>query len=90
VSEATICVVLILTLLAGWYADILDVKGAFLHGKFTDKDKVYLAVPEGFEKYYPTNSVLLLKKTIYGLKQAAYAFWQQLVKAFEAIWNQSQ
>jgi hypothetical protein len=34
---------MILTLLAGWHAEILDIKGAFLHGKFTDEDKVYLA-----------------------------------------------
>ena len=34
VSEVMICVILNLFLMAGWHAELLDVKGAFLHGKF--------------------------------------------------------
>jgi len=85
-NDATIHIVLILMLLAGWYAEIIDICGAFLHGKFEDGQKVYMEVPQGFEKFYPGNVVLLLLKTIYGLKQAAYAFWQKLCGAF---WNMS-
>jgi hypothetical protein len=33
-------------------------------------------IPEGFEKWYPSNVVLLLTKTLYGLKQAAMQFWK--------------
>jgi hypothetical protein len=36
-------------------------------------------VPEGFERFYPSNVVLLLLKTIYGLKQAAYEYWLELL-----------
>ncbi len=32
-------------------------------------------MPQGMEKWYEKNVVLLLLKTIYGLKQAAYQFW---------------
>jgi hypothetical protein len=43
-----------------------------------------MEVPEGFEKWYdPRLYVLLLLQTLYGLKQAAKAFWEQLLKAFK-------
>ena len=41
-----------------------------------------MEVPQGFERFYPQNTVLLLLKTLYGLKQAALAFWRELLKAF--------
>jgi hypothetical protein len=47
-------------LLAGWSGFIVDVNGAFLHGKFEDKHTMYMAVPKGFEKYYGSGTVLLL------------------------------
>jgi hypothetical protein len=46
---------------------------------------IYMKVPMGFEEYYPAGWYLLLLKTIYGLKQAAYAFWKALLKAFGAM-----
>jgi hypothetical protein len=44
-----------------------------------------MEVPQGFEKFYPKNTVLLLLKTIYGLKQAALAFWRELLKALRCM-----
>ena len=38
-----------------------------------------MEVPEGFEKYYAVNMVLKLQRVIYGLKQAAVAFWKEFV-----------
>jgi hypothetical protein len=35
----------------------------------------------GFEEFYGAYVLLLLLQTIYGLKQAAMAFWRELVKA---------
>ena len=67
-------------LLARWAANVMDVKGAFLNGKFSDGERLYMKVPEGFEKHYGNNVVLLLLKTIYGLKQAAMCFWRELVR----------
>ena len=42
-------------------------------------------VPEGFEYIYGSDVVLMLLKTIYGLKNAAKAFWNELLRAFGAM-----
>lgn len=75
VSFITIRVALILMLMARWSGEILDVRGAFLKGTFGNGETLYMHVPQGMEHHYPSNMVLHLKKTIYGLKQAAYRFW---------------
>ena len=59
-------------IMAGWVARVADVKGAFLLGEFDENDQqIYIKLPKGFQKFYPKNSVLLLKRTLYGLKQVA-------------------
>lgn len=41
-----------------------------------------MKVPEGFKKFYPVGFLLLLLlQTIYGLKQAVFVFWIQLLKS---------
>jgi hypothetical protein len=85
VNEATIHIVLIIILMTGLSAELLDVKGAFLHGEFEKDRKVYMQVPEGMETYYPQDCVLLLLKTLYGTKQAAKAFWIKLLEAFRSM-----
>ena len=70
--------VLTLMLMAGWTAEVVDVRGASLHGQFTDGERVYMKVPRGWREHYNANLVLLLLRTIYGLKQAAMAFWKEL------------
>lgn len=70
-------------LLAYWYAILVDVKGAFLNGEFTNGEKIYMKVPKGMEKHYPPNVVLLLLKCLYGLKQAAMAFLEAPVDLHE-------
>jgi hypothetical protein len=84
-SDTTIRIVLTLLLMAGWYGELLDVKGAFLHGEFEEGEQLFMEIPEGFQMYYPMGMVLLLLKTIYGLKQAAVAFWKQLIMAFASM-----
>jgi histone deacetylase 1/2 len=82
-NDVTIRIVLVIMLMAGWCGELLDIKGAFLHGDFEDGKNVYMEVPEGFDKYYdPMYYVLLLLQTIYGLKQSAMAFWRKLLMAF--------
>ncbi len=39
----------------------------------------------GFEQFYPSNTVLLLKKMLYGLKQATIAFYRKLLVATNNI-----
>jgi Reverse transcriptase (RNA-dependent DNA polymerase) len=53
----------------------IDLKGGFLKGRFNDGEEMYLQIPQGFEKYYDNGKVLKLQSTIYGLQQAAFAFW---------------
>ena len=73
-------------IMAKYCGELMDVKGAFLLGEFGQEENIYMQVPQGFEKFYnPFTTVLLLLKTIYGLKQAAYAFWRKLVEAFWAM-----
>ena len=84
-NDITIRIIMTLMVMAGWYAHVIDVQGAFLNGRFADGEQLYLKVPEGFENHYTEDVVLRLKRTIYGLKQAAYAFWRELLKAFAAL-----
>ena len=59
----------------------MDVKAAFLNGHLDqEKEKMYLEIPEGFERFYPTNVYLLLLKALHGTKQAAMVFWKELLK----------
>ena len=85
VNDMTIKIVLILMIMARFCAELVDVRGAFLLGEFGNEEHIYMEVPEGFERFYPIGVVLLLLKTIYGLKQAAYAFWRKLLEAFWAM-----
>jgi hypothetical protein len=80
-NEITIRIVMTLMVMAGWWAELVDVQGAFLTGEMDPKTQCYLHVPEGFERFYPSNVVLRLLKTLYGLKQSAYEFWKMLVMA---------
>jgi hypothetical protein len=85
VNEASIFLILILIIMTRMHVELNDVKGAFLNGLFSKGEKLYMHVPQGFEKFYPRDIVLLLLKTIYGLKQAAFEYWQALLKAIRAI-----
>ena len=85
-NDMSIRIIMVLALMAGWASKIVDVKGAFLRGEFEDgAEPVYLKVPEGFEKFYPKNVVLMLLRTIYGLCEAAMAFWKEMLKAFRSM-----
>ena len=85
VNEITVRMILTLICIAHWCVMLLDVKGAFLCGNFENDEEIYMKIPQGFERFYSKNAVLLLLKTIYGLKQAALAFWRELLKAFRSM-----
>ena len=86
VSDITIRVVLVLMIMAGWVGEVLDMKGAFLHGDIDKNQRMYMEVPKGFEKHYdPNYYVLLLLQTLYGLKQAAVSFWKKLLQCFSSM-----
>ena len=70
----SVCIVLVLALMAGWIVQISDVKGAFLKGDFdTNKDKIEMKVPK-VDNFYPDGVVLQFLKAIYGTKQSAMRF----------------
>jgi len=84
-DEVAIKIALISMTMACWTAQGIDVKGAFLKGRILNGENLYLRVPEGFEEKYGDDVVLYLQRTIYGLKQAAFAFWRELLTAFKAM-----
>ena len=63
-------------------AEIVDVEGAFLQGKFENGKEMYINVPDGMERFYGSRKdvVLRLNVPIYGTKQAASCLYKQLVK----------
>ena len=70
-------IVLVLAVMANWYAYILDVKGAFLNGRFDNGERIIVRVQKAFEKWHPPHVLLLLYRTWYGTIQAAMQFWKQ-------------
>jgi hypothetical protein len=84
-NVGTIQILLILMIMANWQGEIVDMKGMFLHEEFEDSELIYMKVPRGFEKFYPDDVVLKLKKCIYGLKQSAMAFWHQLLLCMKSM-----
>jgi hypothetical protein len=72
-------------IMADWQGQIVDVKGVFLHGEFEDGKVIYMKVPCRFVKFNPDDVVLKLKKCIYRLKQAAMAFWCQLLLCMKSM-----
>ena len=85
VNELTVKIAFVMMILAGWYAPLMDVKGAFLKCGFRSQHKVAMEVPRGFEKFYPYGWLLLLLKTLYGCKQAAKMFWEFLLKLMQSM-----
>jgi hypothetical protein len=84
-NAMTIKMTLTLMLMQGGIAHVMDVTGAFLYGEFKDAKKVHIKVPLGFKEFYDSDTALLLKKTLYGLKQAAMGIYRKLLAAMANI-----
>ncbi len=67
-TQVTNAMTLTLMLMQGGIAHVMDMKGAFLYSEFKDGKKVHIKVPLGFKEFYDSDTALLLKKTLYGLK----------------------
>jgi len=82
VHYETVQFMIALAALNDWYISGLDVKTAFLYGELDEE--IYMDQPEGFKVKGKEKMVWRLKHAIYGLKQAALAWW----KALEASMKQ--
>ena len=69
--------------LRDWHISGLDVKTVFLYGELDEE--LYMEQPEGFKDPKKKNKVMRLKKAIYGLKQAALAWWKALDKSMATL-----
>jgi len=67
-------------LMGNMTAEVAVVKGAFLKGNTEDGEEIHLKIPQRWEHHYNNDEVRKLKSCLYGLKQAAMAFWRQLLK----------
>lgn len=54
----------------------MDVKTAFLYGSI--KEEVYVEQPEPFEVHDRESHVCRLKKALYGLNQAPWAWYERI------------
>ena len=59
--DITVRTVLVLTLMGNMVANLVDVNGAFLLGRYKLYEKIYMKIPHGFEKFYPQCGLLFLK-----------------------------
>jgi len=76
VKPATIRTVFSIALSKAWSIHQLDIKNAFLHGEL--KDTVYMHQPLGFKDPEHLNHVCLMRKSLYGFKQAPRAWYKHL------------
>ena len=85
-NEVTIRIVLVLIIILQLLAGVLDVKGAFLQGEFgKDEEQMHMTVPDGLEDEHTENVLLKLLAPIYGLKNAAMAFYNKLKTCMKDI-----
>ena len=79
----TIRLLLAISVLEKWDIEALDVKTAFLYGDL--EADIYMQQPEGYVVKGQEQKVYQLKKAIYGLKQASYAWNKQANKSLEDL-----
>jgi Reverse transcriptase (RNA-dependent DNA polymerase) len=79
----TVQMMLALATLKNWHITGLDIKIAFLYREL--KEELYMKQPKGFKVKGQEHKVMHLKCTIYGLKQAALAWWRALDKSMAAL-----
>ncbi len=88
VTDTTFKVLLAIWISKRYSARLLDVKTAFLYGVL--EEELFLSIPEGYEEFLKEafgeelkGKYLDLKKTIYGLVQAAREWWKKFIKTLK-------
>ena len=80
INDVTYRLVLLNWLINDWDSQVIDVETAFLYGNL--EEEIYLKCPEGLSEVQniEEGDCLLLKKSIYGLVQAARQWWKLFVE----------
>ena len=81
VHDITVQIVLVLMLMGSFAAHLVDT----LLGQFKPKEKLYMKIPLGFEKFYPSGGLVFLKCNLFGVKNAAKAFWKLLLGIMDEL-----
>jgi hypothetical protein len=74
---STLCALLVIAVQRGYELWQIDITKAFLNGDLEPHEEVYVSQPPGFED--SSGRVWRLKKSLYGLKQAARAWHKKLL-----------
>ena len=82
VKAATIRIILTLAVNNDWMLRQVDINNAFLNGELTKM--VYMPQPEGFMDKSRLNHICILKKALYGLRQAPRAWFDKLKGALNS------
>jgi len=83
VRYESIHLLLVVAALENWDIEGLNIKSAFLYGQLDEE--IYMEQPEGFKIHDQEWKVLRLRQAIYGLKQAALAWWKELLASMHKI-----
>lgn len=80
INDVTLRALIVWKMIKGYYAMLSDTETAFLLGDL-DED-IYMELPEGLDLYDPSvnpqEDATALERPIYGLVQAARAFWKKM------------
>ena len=83
VQYKSVHLLLVAVALEGWHIEGLNVKSAFLYRQLYEE--IYMEQPKGFKIHGQEWKVLHLCQAIYGLKQAALAWWKELLASMHKI-----
>ena len=80
---SSIRTILALSAQMGWHIHQMDVKTVFLNGII--EKEVYIEQPKGFEIFSSESHVCRLKRELYGLNQAPYAWYTRIDSYFTGL-----
>ena len=77
---ASIRAILVMAAVNDYEIHQIDIKGAYLNGKLTSKETIFMKQPPGYAATGLETKVCHLLKTLYGLKQSRQCWYQFLVQ----------
>ena len=83
INDVTYRILLILQIVYGLDAMLIDIETAFLNGDLVVE--IYMNLPEGWEGGNNATECIRLEKGMYGLVQSAHQWWRMLVNILKKI-----